>query len=102
MSQDASQPTSIGFIGLGNLGRPIAENLLAAGFRLRVYNRSPEKARPLAERGAVVVAAPHEVAEPGGVAVTCLADDAAVEAVAGDEFARALGPGGVHVSTSTI
>ena len=102
MTSDQRQRQSIGFIGLGNLGRPMAENLLAAGFPLRVYNRTAEKARPLVERGASLADAPHLVAEAGGVVLSCLADDRAVEAAAGDDLARALGPGGVHVSMSTI
>ena len=44
---------TIGFIGLGNLGAPIAANLLAAGHALRVYNRTAAKADDLVERGAV-------------------------------------------------
>ena len=39
-------PETLGFIGLGNMGKPIATNLLKAGFVLRVYNRTPSK-RPL-------------------------------------------------------
>lgn len=42
---------TIGFIGTGGMGEPMALNLLKAGFPLRVYNRTPEKARPLAEQG---------------------------------------------------
>ena len=95
-------PEQIGFIGLGNLGSPIAANLLAAGFALKVYNRTRDKARPLAERGAALASAPHEVATPGGIVATVVADDAALEAVADDRLAEALGPGGVHVSMSTV
>ena len=95
-------PEQIGFIGLGNLGSPIAANLLAAGFALKGYNRTRDKARPLVERGAALASAPHEVATPGGIVVSVVADDAALEAVADDRLAEALGPGGVHVSMSTV
>ena len=84
------------------MGFPMAANLLAAGFALRVYNRTAQKARALAEKGAIVVDAPHKVASRGGIVVTIVADDRALESVAGDELARALGPGGVHVSMSTV
>ena len=42
----------IGFIGLGNMGQPMALNLLKAGFELRVYNRNPARAEPLVAQGA--------------------------------------------------
>ena len=72
---------TIGFIGLGNMGLAIATNLLKAGFGMRVYNRSAEKARPLLEQGASLVRSPAEAAVPGGVVVTMVSDDRAVEAV---------------------
>ena len=93
---------TIGFIGLGRMGFPMAANLLAAGNPLRVYNRTPDKAGPLVQKGAVVVKAAHEVATRGGIVVSMVADDQALEAVATDELARALGPGGMHVSMSTV
>jgi 3-hydroxyisobutyrate dehydrogenase-like beta-hydroxyacid dehydrogenase len=95
---------AVGFIGLGGMGAPMAANLLKAGYRLRVYNRSPGRADALVAQGAVRAEGPAGVAEPGGVVLTMLTDDAAVEAVAGgpDGFLPRLGPGGVHVSLSTI
>src|SRR4051794_15226133 len=93
---------SIGLIGVGNLGRPIAENLLAAGYPLRIFSRTPEKARPLVERGATQVARAVDAVEKGGLLVTILPEDAAVEAVADDSMADALGAGGLHLSLSTI
>ena len=42
---------TVGFIGLGNMGLALATNLLKAGFALRVFNRTAEKARPLLEQG---------------------------------------------------
>ena len=56
---------TIGFIGLGNMGLALAMNLLKAGFGLRVFNRTAEKARPLLERGATLARSPAEAAEPG-------------------------------------
>ncbi|MGH3830710.1 MAG: NAD(P)-dependent oxidoreductase [Pseudonocardiaceae bacterium] len=93
---------SIGFVGLGNMGLPIARNLARAGYRLRVYNRTVSKAQPLLELGGVSLApTPAEVAEPGGIVLSMLADDHAVEqATAG--LADKLGAGGLHVSLSTI
>src|ERR1700730_15323792 len=94
-------PEQIGFIGLGNMGLPMATNLLSAGFPLRVYNRTAEKAKPLAEKGAAVVKDPGQTATPGGIVITRLADDHALQSVA-PAIDRALGPGGVHLSMSTV
>jgi 3-hydroxyisobutyrate dehydrogenase-like beta-hydroxyacid dehydrogenase len=95
----------IGFIGLGKMGVPIAHNLLKAGYALRVYNRSPEKARELVALGARQVYTPGETATPGGVVLSIVADDAALNGVvtAQDaQLARKLAPAGVHVSLSTV
>jgi 3-hydroxyisobutyrate dehydrogenase-like beta-hydroxyacid dehydrogenase len=95
---------TLGFIGLGNMGQPIASNLIRAGYKLRVYNRTPAKAEPLVKQGAMLVSRPAEVSARGGVVLTMLADDRAVEEVAlrDPEFCERLAPGGVHVSMSTI
>lgn len=95
---------SIGFIGLGMMGTPLVENLLAAGYRVRVYNRTPEKAVLLKEKGATVVSVPEDTAEAGGIVLSCVADDGALEAIAGkeNELAKRLGKDGIHVSMSTV
>ncbi len=94
---------TIGFIGLGNLGAPMAGNLLDAGYALRVYNRTAEKADALAARGAVRAAKPADAVRRGGIVATLLWDDASVEeVVSSDDFLGALGPDGIHVSMSTI
>jgi len=94
---------NIGFIGLGRMGTGMAESLLRAGHQVTVYNRTPEKARPLAERGARVASSVGEVcAQP--VVFTMLADDPALEAVAyGKEgMLRRLKRGALHASSSTV
>lgn len=95
---------TFGFIGLGNMGEPIAANLLRAGYALRVYNRTASKAAALAAMGVTVVQGPEEVAVPGGIVFTMLSDDRAVEEVClpAGSFVERLGHGGVHVSISTI
>ncbi|MDR0578918.1 MAG: NAD(P)-dependent oxidoreductase, partial [Candidatus Accumulibacter sp.] len=95
---------SIAVIGLGAMGAPVARNLLAAGYPVSVYNRSRSKAEPLAALGARVADSPALAVTPGGVAVSLLANDAALEAVALGEggFADALGAGGLHISMSTV
>src|SRR5216683_2030476 len=94
---------TVGFIGLGGMGLAMATNLLQAGFRLRVYNRTAAKARPLLEQGAILARSPAEVAEPGGIVVTMVSDDRAVEEVTlgASGLLDRLG-NGVHLSMSTI
>src|SRR5207244_6524202 len=94
---------TIGFIGLGGMGLGMATNLLKAGFGLRVYNRTAEKARPLLELGARRARSPAEAAEPGGVVVTMVSDDRALEEVTlgTNGLLGRLGYG-VHRSMSTI
>ena len=94
---------NIGFIGLGHMGRGIAECLLKAGHALVVYNRTRAKAESLASRGARIAATPAE-ASRGDVVFTMLADDAAVESVAFSEggIIATLPRGAIHISLSTI
>ena len=95
---------SIGFVGLGNMGRAMAGTLLKAGYGLRVYNRDTRKAQTLVAEGAQQVMRPSEAVEPGGIVITMVADDAALESVTlgKDGILEHLGPGGIHVSMSTV
>jgi 3-hydroxyisobutyrate dehydrogenase-like beta-hydroxyacid dehydrogenase len=99
-------PTSgqkIGFVGLGNMGLPMAANLLAAGYQLIVYNRTAAKAEPLVAKGVRRAERAGDVAQAGGIVVSMLADDAAVEAlVVAEALADRLAPDGIHVSMSTV
>jgi 3-hydroxyisobutyrate dehydrogenase-like beta-hydroxyacid dehydrogenase len=97
-------PNEAGFVGIGAMGLPIAANLIAAGTKLHLYNRTATKAAPLIAKGAVLAANAGEVAVAGGIVFTMLADDHAVRTVTeGDNgLAARLAPGGIHVSMSTI
>jgi 3-hydroxyisobutyrate dehydrogenase len=78
----------IGFLGTGIMGAPMARHLAAAGHDVTAWNRTPEKARPLAEHGIRVAASAAEAAEHAEVVVTMLADADAVEEVIRDSGAR--------------
>ncbi|OBG64914.1 NAD(P)-dependent oxidoreductase [Mycobacterium sp. E3339] len=93
----------IGFIGLGNMGGGMAANLLKAGHRVTVYNRSPEKAEALVRAGASAAGTVADACN-AEVVFTMLADDRAVEGVAFGEggIVASLAPGATHVSSSTI
>jgi len=93
----------VGFIGLGHMGSAMARNLLKAGHRVTLYNRTRAKAEPLVAAGARVVDKPS-AACGGDVLITMLADDHAVETVVfGQEgVVAALPPNAIHVSMGTI
>lgn len=91
----------MGLIGLGNMGSAFAERLLDAGYDLVVHNRTPEKAQPLADRGAAVAGSVAELAGGADVVLSSLADDEALESVAA-EVVDAARPGAVLVDASTV
>ncbi len=95
---------SIGFVGLGNMGQPIARNLLKAGYQLRVYNRDARKAEALVAEGAHQRTRPGDVVAPGGIVITMVSDDAALENMTLGEggILEHLEPGGMHVVMSII
>jgi 3-hydroxyisobutyrate dehydrogenase-like beta-hydroxyacid dehydrogenase len=92
----------IGFLGLGNLGTPIAANLIASGHALTVWNRTSDKTGPLVAKGAKAAATPVGAITKGGVVFSILWDDASLDQLVTPEFLDALGPGGVHVSMTTV
>ncbi len=94
----------VGFIGLGIMGKPMARNLMKAGFPLTIYARHPEKVQDVVGSGAVLVASSRAVAEASDVVITMLPNSPEVEEVVlGDtgvlEGAR---PGLIVVDMSTI
>jgi 3-hydroxyisobutyrate dehydrogenase-like beta-hydroxyacid dehydrogenase len=93
----------VGFIGLGNMGSGMVASLLKAGHELAVYNRTPDKTKPLVEKGARKAASVADACK-GEAVITMLADDSAVESVTfGDEgIVKNLGKNAIHVSASTI
>jgi 3-hydroxyisobutyrate dehydrogenase-like beta-hydroxyacid dehydrogenase len=94
----------IAFIGLGKMGSGIASSLLEAGHHLTVYNRTEEKTKRFADKGATVAKSPAEACQSCEAAVTMLADDYAVESVVfgKDGIVSALPPKATHISHSTI
>ena len=94
----------LGFIGIGSMGRPIAQRLLESGYNLTAYNRDRSKAEALVGYGAVVANSIAELASNTDVILSCLANDDAVRNVyAGAEgvFAN-VRPGTVVIEMSTV
>lgn len=94
----------VGFIGLGHMGLPMAENILKAGFPLCIYNRTKEKAAPLLDKGGLWVGTPAELAGSCDIVITMVANDHALNEVV-------LGSSGIlssskkpliHISMSTV
>ncbi len=93
----------VGFIGLGQMGRPMCRQLLAAGFDLVLHDLDPERAAPLLAQGAVWADTPAETARACRVVITCLPTPQAVEEVVlGPSGLRAgWQPGDLYVDMST-
>jgi 3-hydroxyisobutyrate dehydrogenase-like beta-hydroxyacid dehydrogenase len=94
----------IAFLGLGNMGAPMARNLLRAKHELTVWNRSREKADPFRAEGARVGNSASEAAKDAEILVTMLADDHAVESAVlhSGGAIESLPRGATHISMSTI
>ena len=100
----ANKATPLGFIGLGIMGAPMSRRLLAAGYPLTVWNRSPDKAEPLIAEGARDGQSAAGVAAAAEIVFTCLTDTKAMEAAVFGENGIAQGaqPGSVLVDFSSI
>ena len=96
----ADLPT-VAVLGTGTMGAPMARNLAAAGLPVRVWNRSKEKAEPLAEAGAQVAGSPTEAVEGADVILTMLFDaDSVADTI--ESAAGAVRDGAVWVQSSTV
>ncbi len=94
----------IAFLGLGQMGAPMATRLLQAGHELTVWNRTPDRAKPLAAAGAIVARSPAEAGVGAAIAITMLATPEALKDVVLGEhgLVRALGPGQMYIDMSTV
>jgi len=94
----------VGFIGLGIMGKPMAKNLVRAGYALTVYNRTRAAAEALAGELVSIADSPSQVAERSDIVITIVTDSAAVEEVIGgpEGVIQGIKPGSVVVDMSTI
>ena len=93
---------NVGFIGLGNMGAPMAMNILKSGCRLTVHNRTPDKARPLVEAGATLASSPQDIGDVE-ILVTVVSDGPAEEAmIFGSGLIDQLPKNCVHMSSTTV
>jgi 3-hydroxyisobutyrate dehydrogenase len=94
--------TTVAVLGTGIMGAAMARNLLAAGIKVRAWNRSREKAEPLERDGAEVVDDPRDAARGAHFVLTMLADADAVEETVGGDVLSALAEEGVWLQMSTV
>lgn len=95
---------SLGFAGIGLMGLPMCQRLLAAGYRLTVWNRSPEKCAPLLAAGARLAETPAALSRESDTVLLCLADTQVVREVVFGEGGVAAGgrPGQLLVDLSSL
>jgi|VirMetMinimDraft_7_1064189.scaffolds.fasta_scaffold47263_1 3-hydroxyisobutyrate dehydrogenase len=94
----------IGWIGLGNMGNPMVQNLLKAGYNITVYNRSKDKESPLIALGASSATSPAELIKTCDVVITMLSNDAAVKEVFENKngLLATKNPGKLIINMSTV
>jgi 3-hydroxyisobutyrate dehydrogenase len=95
---------TVAVLGTGTMGAPIARNLAGAGLEVRAWNRTAEKARPLADHGIAVAPSAAEAVAGADAVLTMLADGSAVEAVMGSDghALEAIGDGAAWLQASTV
>lgn len=100
----AANDCTIGFLGLGVMGAPMARNLLAAGHDVIAWNRGPGPLEELVEAGARAADGPGAVAAEADVTISIVSDDAALRAVLGgpDGAIAAARPGSLVIDMSTV
>src|SRR5512142_83814 len=93
----------VGFVGLGTMGEPIANNLRRAGHELTVWNRTAARASHIVSKGGKLAESPRACAAGRDLVFTCVSDEVALEAVleGPDGVLAGLAPGDVLVDLTT-
>lgn len=105
---DAAGSRKIGLIGLGLMGRPMGMNLIKAGHKLTVWNRTPSRAQALVAAGATLAKTPREAAANCDLLLTIVSDPPALESVLwghegqNDGALAGLQPGSIYIDSSTV
>jgi 2-hydroxy-3-oxopropionate reductase len=96
--------SKIGFIGLGLMGKPMALNLVRAGFHVTVWNRTASRADELVAAGAKLAASPRDVAADADLLISIVSDPPALEEVlwGADGAMQALRRGAIYMDSSTV
>ena len=104
MNSAIGSQSKIGFIGLGLMGKPMALNLVKAGFAVTVWNRTASRADELVSAGAKLAASPREVAADADLLITIVSDPPALEEVlwGANGAMQSLRRGSTYVDSSTV
>ena len=104
MTLENLQDATIGFIGLGKMGHPMALNLIKSGHEVIVYNRSKQKTQAHADAGGRVAESIAELSAASDIVITMISDDEALHGVAlGDDGVIAnMAEGGIFIDMSTV
>jgi 3-hydroxyisobutyrate dehydrogenase len=97
-----AEGTKVAVLGTGIMGAAMARNLLSDGMEVRAWNRSREKAEPLAQDGATVADDPAEAARGADFLLTMLSDTDVIEESVGGDVLSALAQDGVWLQMSTV
>ncbi|WP_435162459.1 NAD(P)-dependent oxidoreductase [Candidatus Pelagibacter bacterium nBUS_25] len=93
----------IGFIGIGLMGLPMAQNILKAGYNLKAFNRSINKTEPLKELGAEIASTINDVVNDSDIVITMLTDDTAIDDVmSNSNFLDNLKSGSTVIDMSSV
>ena len=93
----------IGFIGTGLMGLPMAKNILKAGYNLKAFNRSQNKAAPLKDQGAEISSSIKEAVNDSDIVITMLTDDTAVdEIMSSSDFLESLKSESIVIDMSSV
>ncbi len=93
----------IGFIGIGLMGLPMAQNILKAGYNLKAFNRSINKTEPLKELGAEIAPTINDVVKDSDIVITMLTDDTAIDDVmSSSNFLDNLKSGSTVIDMSSV
>ncbi|MDP9339861.1 MAG: NAD(P)-dependent oxidoreductase [Acidobacteriota bacterium] len=104
MNSAIGPQSKIGFIGLGLMGRPMALNLVKAGFAVTVWNRTASRADELVVAGASLAKSLRELAADSDLLITIVSDPPALEEVlwGADGAMQSLRPGSIYIDSSTV
>ena len=94
--------TTLGFIGIGLMGKPMTLRLLDAGFSVNVWNRSPEKLKPATDAGAKACGSVADLVRASEVIILCLADTAVVESIVHNDILASGAAGKLLIDLSSI
>ncbi|MEQ1638922.1 MAG: NAD(P)-dependent oxidoreductase [Methylococcales bacterium] len=102
MAKMNSKKLTLGFIGIGLMGKPMTLRLLEAGFIVYVWNRSPENLQAVAKAGAIICSTVAELVKTADVVILCLADTNVVESIVRNDIVDNGSSGKLVIDLSSI